>query len=747
MADRFEKLFQLSANQHSKGSPVILAAGALLKDNATGKIVVQLKFQSVSEKRIKAIKVSLAAYDVAGAELQGVSDYQYLDLNVSNGHVFATNKAIMMPLSITRSFSVTSVVVIFHDGSTWHNEQPFETLPSTSSLDSALQSAELKKQYRLVTNEKAGYVPQKVNNIWQCSCGTWNGGTICTHCRISQSKVFSAYDIPALKAQMTLRIEQEKAKAAEAAAQEAKRQAEAAEREKERREKAKIQRTRIIKISIIVFAILVLATVAIFAAQYIHKQSSEITMEEMLPLYSKDETIAYLGDAKNTNSYDVYFSNNWYKLTVNYDGNNLNKWSLDYQYPGMKSLKTVAAVQAYIPTAEDVAVAKTIINELISQFAAAYGEYEVFNSTVNTVTYTWTVWDRQIQLYDYTGNNELGRISAVSVVVNCDCTSFCKHPETKNEHLDATCTENGYDRAICTICGYVDESAIPAFGHTIETLISQEPTCSSEGVKTAKCSVCGITESEPIAKIPHNNKSAVTQEPTCTVEGIKTYTCTVCGHTTEEKIDMVEHTYIDEVTQEPTCVSEGIKTYTCTVCGHTIEEKISIVEHQYSDQVTTEPTCSAEGVKTSTCLVCGKTIETAIDMLPHSYEEIIIQQAGCMTTGTKEERCSVCGSTTDPQAIPATGHSYSQYAIDESTCEANGTRYMRCSNCGDEYTEAVLAIGHSWTEATCEQAEHCVNCGKTIGDPLGHSWGYLHVYGTPKCSRCGGYYILPQNPQ
>ena len=48
MSERFEKLYELPFNQYSKESPVILSAGVLLKDSHTDKVIVQLKFQSVS---------------------------------------------------------------------------------------------------------------------------------------------------------------------------------------------------------------------------------------------------------------------------------------------------------------------------------------------------------------------------------------------------------------------------------------------------------------------------------------------------------------------------------------------------------------------------------------------------------------------------------------------------------------------------------------------------------------------------
>ena len=64
MAERFERLYKSPDNLYISGSPVIISAGSLLKDSQTGSIIVQLKFHSVSENAIKAVKVSLSAFDV-----------------------------------------------------------------------------------------------------------------------------------------------------------------------------------------------------------------------------------------------------------------------------------------------------------------------------------------------------------------------------------------------------------------------------------------------------------------------------------------------------------------------------------------------------------------------------------------------------------------------------------------------------------------------------------------------------------
>lgn len=257
MANRFERLFQLPGKQYTEGSPVILAAGVLSKDTQTGSIIAQLKFQSVSEKRINAVKVSLSAYDVSKAEVQGVTDYQYLELNVGNGQEFGSNKAIVMPVSVTRAFAVNSMLIVFDDGSMWEGSGNFTVLPTAKSL--SLGEAELEKQYRIATNDKAAYTPNENQGLWQCACGAWNKGTNCTNCRIIKDKVFSALNVASLSEQANTRL------SAEQATREAEQERQRIERE-QREEKDRIlsertetRRKKIKKVSIIVSVTLVIA--------------------------------------------------------------------------------------------------------------------------------------------------------------------------------------------------------------------------------------------------------------------------------------------------------------------------------------------------------------------------------------------------------------------------------------------------------------------------------------------------------
>lgn len=147
MPERFERLYQLPANLYSENAPVIVVAGALLKDSVSDSIIVQIKYKSVSDMLIKALKIDVKAFDVSGQQLQGVS---------------------------------------------------------------VMENYELLKQYRLATNATEIYVPVEGMNLWMCTCGEWNSTSKCCACGCERSTVFGSLEIEALAEKMEIRLAAEK---------------------------------------------------------------------------------------------------------------------------------------------------------------------------------------------------------------------------------------------------------------------------------------------------------------------------------------------------------------------------------------------------------------------------------------------------------------------------------------------------------------------------------------------------------
>lgn len=219
--ERYISLYRLPENLYTEESPIVIAAGALLKDNQTNKVLAQLKFKNLSRKEIKALKVNIKAFDVSGAELQGVEDYQYLDLSAASNMEFGQDKAIPMPDDVTRAISVFCTSIIFSDNSMWEAKGTlWEPLPKQRNLENLLGNNGLCEQYRRDTTPLARFEPMEYQDLWLCSCGEINKKTenTCISCDISREQFFLALNTENLK-QNKEQFEIQEAEAREAQAQ------------------------------------------------------------------------------------------------------------------------------------------------------------------------------------------------------------------------------------------------------------------------------------------------------------------------------------------------------------------------------------------------------------------------------------------------------------------------------------------------------------------------------------------------
>ena len=107
MSERYTKVFDLPKNMYAENAPVVISAGALLKDNQTGTILAQLKIKNITNKVIKAAKISIFSFDTVGKQIGDETKHEYLDLSVSRDYEFGQKVPIILSNNSTRSFSVT----------------------------------------------------------------------------------------------------------------------------------------------------------------------------------------------------------------------------------------------------------------------------------------------------------------------------------------------------------------------------------------------------------------------------------------------------------------------------------------------------------------------------------------------------------------------------------------------------------------------------------------------------------------
>lgn len=212
MNERYTRLFSLPGCLYTPKAPLLIMAGALLKDNVTGQVLAQVKYKNLQIKPIKALTVSLQALDTRGLPLGQPAEHQYLDLSAPRDSEFGQKEPIPFPDASTRGFSARVLQVIFSDNSIWEaTETPWEALSLWVPLEDALQDRELVQQYRIQYGQNCKYLFKKEKDLWQCACGALNQQEEeqCHKCR-KNAAALGAMDLNELKAARDNRLAMER---------------------------------------------------------------------------------------------------------------------------------------------------------------------------------------------------------------------------------------------------------------------------------------------------------------------------------------------------------------------------------------------------------------------------------------------------------------------------------------------------------------------------------------------------------
>ena len=260
MSERFTRLFALPAELYAEGSPLLIEAGALLRDSQNGRLIAQLKLKNLGEKAVQAAKIRLWPQDPAGRPLGGAIEYTYLDQSAGRGDSFGAKNPIPVAEGSTRSFRAELLEVIFADGSLWTAPEGavWTPLPAGERLEAALGDPELCKQLQLERGADCRFVPTRHGELWRCACGEAVRGETCPAC----GKGFFEIDRAALTAAKDERLAAEKIAAEKAAAEAAERAAALAKEKAERAEKAKARRKKAGKLAALAAAALALCFAA-----------------------------------------------------------------------------------------------------------------------------------------------------------------------------------------------------------------------------------------------------------------------------------------------------------------------------------------------------------------------------------------------------------------------------------------------------------------------------------------------------
>lgn len=267
MSERYSRLFSLPEKLYAEGAPVLIAAGALLKDNQTGKVLAQLKLNNIGSKAIKTAKVKLSPLDSVGRSLENNVIYEYLDLSIRRDEAFGSKNAIQFPDASARAYTAEVIEIGFEDNSVWSGtNQEWTPLEKQDSLAKLYADKELVRQFQIEYGGSAVFEPKCDRDLWLCFCGAVNHKEE-TECHVCVSN--PNYDLSSLKEKCEQRLERE---AAEAKAKEERRAAEeaAAQAQKEAKGKKtrKILAILLSSIAVVIAAVLLLTLIVFPSKRY-----------------------------------------------------------------------------------------------------------------------------------------------------------------------------------------------------------------------------------------------------------------------------------------------------------------------------------------------------------------------------------------------------------------------------------------------------------------------------------------------
>ena len=263
MNGAMQKMYTSPNNLYVTGSPLLIAAGELLVDASTGSVAIRLGLRNIGDVPIRAVQVAITPLDSADRPLSAPIPYHYLDLDAPRDAVFGDDRLIPLPDYTTRAFVAAVTEVIFTDRTVWAAPgDVWSRLPQQKTLAETYGDAELEKQYRLRYGDDCVFTPDRLGDLWRCTCGAINRGQehACHRCG-RQVEILISASMNDLIADRNARLAREQAEreakdALERASREAMAAAEKASREakeaapRKRAEAAAKKAKKILKIAI-----------------------------------------------------------------------------------------------------------------------------------------------------------------------------------------------------------------------------------------------------------------------------------------------------------------------------------------------------------------------------------------------------------------------------------------------------------------------------------------------------------------
>ncbi|MCD8014503.1 MAG: Ig-like domain-containing protein [Lachnospiraceae bacterium] len=292
---------------------------------------------------------------------------------------------------------------------------------------------------------------------------------------------------------------------------------------------------------------------------------------------------------------------------------------------------------------------------------------------------------------------------------------------THVEAKEATCTEEGnIEYWYCSICGkyFSDEEGTAELTgsvstptvHSFEQYIMREATCTENGILRNICSFCGKYEDEEVPATGHTwDDGTVVQNATCTADGTLRYTCISCQEEKDEVLEALGHEWPETWTTAlaATCTTDGLAYRICqrSGCGELETEILEASGHSWGEEQIVE---ADEETLTS-----GRRYRVCEDCQMEETLEILIPETVTAAIQDILDSLSDAGDEPDDyqisELVENTAAIDNQQLIDNGSMELVTVLEQRLAETGCNVSDETVTIVETTITVTEDETDNSYN--------------------------------------
>lgn len=306
--------------------------------------------------------------------------------------------------------------------------------------------------------------------------------------------------------------------------------------------------------------------------------------------------------------------------------------------------------------------------------------------------------------------------------------------------LEPTCTQTGEKTRICSLCGYVEKTEIPATGHSYDSCCDKDcNNCAEVRVPphidaddNGLCDKCGAFLSDIELSVTKN--ITVGNNETVYIKFTAPYTGRYKFYSLS---NLDTYGYICDADKNPIASDDdsgdgnnfsviatltkgtkyylGAKFYNSSASG-TLPVKIEyICDHTSTHTEHKDSTCTEQGYDKKICDSCGAILSSSVLPFSHNYISTVTPPT-CTKKGYTVYVCSICGDNYVSDYTNALNHPIKSWStVKNPTTTSTGLMIETCELCGTIFREAVMPklLPDFVTGITLSQDKIALSVGET----------------------------------